>query len=266
MSLSLLKNDLTVIPVATLLAYGSSYFYQLGVADYYGYPRIFITNDLNSFFNGMLGLVIFLSLGALIMSLLAWANSKNLGFWPGLTIVIGSFAITYIYFIGFNKPSDVFPNGRSISSLTCMAVIFLPINYYNMVSSIIYRNQTKILKEHLKDNTGLYAKKPFFNYLSKLEISFLLITFVVMIAAISYSSGKLVNYSSEELYILRDSKSSILLNSFSDRIIIGECSNNQPTYLIKKSDENLTLIKVTDNIELRKIKSCFEANALIHKK
>ncbi|KLQ37012.1 hypothetical protein ABR32_15935 [Enterobacter cloacae subsp. dissolvens] len=147
-----------------------------------------------------------------------------------------------------------------------MAVIFLPINYYNMVSSIIYRNQTKILKEHLKDNTGLYAKKPFFSYLSKLEISFLLITFVVMIAAISYSSGKLVNYSSEELYILRDSKSSILLNSFSDRIIIGECSNNQPTYLIKKSDENLTLIKVTDNIELRKIKSCFEANALIHKK
>lgn len=146
MAFSLLKNDLTAIPVATLLAYGSSYFYQLGVADYYGYPSIFITNDLNSLFNGMLGLGIFLSLGALIMSSLAWANNKNLGFWPGLTIVIGSFAITYIYFIGFNKPSNVFPNGRSISILTCMTIIFFPINYYNILSSIIYRNQTKHLE------------------------------------------------------------------------------------------------------------------------
>lgn len=87
-------------------------------------------------------------------------------------------------------------------------------------------------------------------------------TFVGMIAAISYSSGKLINYLSVELYVLKDSNGSILLNSFSDRIIIGECSNNKPIYLIKKSDENLTLNKVTDKAELRKIKSCFEANAL----
>ncbi|MEI9650761.1 hypothetical protein V5037_02250 [Enterobacter ludwigii] len=262
MSFSLLKNDLTVIPVATLLAYGSSYFYQLGVADYYGYPSILIINDLNSFFNGILGLGIFLSLGALIMSLLAWVNNKNLGFWPGLTIVIISFAITYLYFIGFNKPSDVFHNGRSISILTCMTIIFFPINYYNLLSSMIYRNKTKDIKNHMKNNAGPYIKKPFFSYLSKLELSFLLVAFAGMIASISYSSGKLINYLSVELYILKDSNDAILLNSFSDRIIIGECSNNKPNYLIKKSDGNLTLNKVTDKTELRKIKSCFEASSI----
>lgn len=262
MSFSLLKNDLTVIPVATLLAYGSSYFYQLGVADYYGYPSILITNDLNSFFNGILGLGLFLSLGALIMSSLAWANNKNLGFWPGLTIVIISFAITYLYFIGFNKPSDVFHNGRSISILTCMAIIFFPINYYNVLSSIIYRNKTKDINNHIKNNAGPYIHKPFFSYLSKLEFSFLLVIFVGMIAAISYSSGKLINYLSVELYVLKDSNRSILLNSFSDRIILGECRNNKPIYLIKKSDENISLNKITDKTELRKIKSCFEMNSL----
>lgn len=255
---ALMKNDLSIIPLTTVLAYGMSYFYQLGVADYYGYPSVFIVNDLNSFFNATLGLGLFIFISLFIILLLSWANKSNKGAWLPLSILIISYSATYLFFVGFNRPSSIFPDDGSITILTVMTFIFWPINYFNIYSAVINRKKSIEAKEYLSGKVTFYDMKIDYQYLTKNQIIIFASLFIIMILSISYSSGKVYSYIKNDLYVLQNEENVFMLNSFSDRIIFGACTKDGVKYIQTKNDEKITISLISNQSELKKIKRCFE--------
>lgn len=253
-----MKNDLSIIPLATVLAYGMSYFYHFGVADYYGYPSIFIVNDLNSFFNAIFGLGLFIFCSLFILLLLSWANNINKGVWFPITILISTYMVAYLFFVGFDTPSSVFPEKGSITILTVMAFVFWPINFFNIYSIVINRKINKEAQDYLSGKTKKFKIRENIKYLTKNQLIMFSILLIAMILSISYSSGKLYSYMNKDLYKLQDDEKTYILNSFSDRIILGSCTKNQVTYTQMKIEDRLIVEKIEDETKVKLIKHCFE--------
>lgn len=226
---NIIKSNISLITALTSLGYMVSYFYQLSVAIYYGYPEEYISFDLDTLLRTM---AFFLLLALIVIAPLVLISQLLSKKWVLLLSVIIMFVIYFIIFQAVN-PFSFFSIRRAIS---LMAVISCPL----MIISCIYTYLSRLngVRNRMIDVT-------------------LIISFVFLIYQVPTLIGKLSSYAKENYFHLEEGKDYILLSSSGDKLIFGSCDRFGVNFILKDSSSVGVLTPIKNKDEKIKIRDCF---------
>ncbi|MDA5548598.1 hypothetical protein OP862_02275 [Yersinia massiliensis] len=222
-----IKNDITLVTIISIVSYGMVYFFQSGVARYFGYPTDFINIDLTMLIKtifAFFGVLVFsLSLLDIHFSMVRLKIVHNLFiffmfFWIFSLLVVGSFSPLASFYSGY----------MALPSYLALASI-------SLVSSLAFL--ANLSKTNFSD----------FNYKSFMIA-------IVLIISTPYSFGWLSAYKTKDIFVSDDL---YLLNSYGTFLVLGKCSDGKSSFILTEGSQNLKFIK-SDNADFNKLKKCFE--------
>lgn len=225
----ILKSNFPLIAFLTSIGYLMSYYYQLSIANYYGYPEEYIAFDLN---NLLRTFALFFTLSLIIFVPLSLAPSKNNN---GRLVL--AFLLTLIFIYGlifsFANPFTFFAHGKAINLLTIVGYMTIPVGaFYALLS---YFDGVR------HPRSGVFT------------IVFLAFTIYTIPNVVgSFSSYAKVNY-----FHLESDARYVLLSSTGGRLIFGACNADGVSFLLKDSSSVDGLTPVKTNNEGIKIRDCF---------
>lgn len=224
-----LTSNLPLVAILTSVGYLVSYYYQLSIANYYGYPEEYITFDLDSLLRTFaylfaLALIIFAP-----MLLYFTAVSKR------FMILIFAIVLVSMYLRVFTavNPFTFFDDKKAIGVSTIFGYTTIPILSFYIILS--YFDKIR----HPK--SGIFV----------LVISaFLLNTGPKIIGAFS-------SYAKSQYFQMQQDEKYILLNSNGGRFIFGSCEPTGVKFLLKDASSVGELTSITSKEQTEKIRDCF---------
>lgn len=214
----------------TALGYMIAYFFQVGIAAYYGYPEDFIFFDLSTLLKSIAIIYCILIIFIAPASLLSILNHKK---W--LYLIIGPLLGVILYYcsFGMQNPFTFFNEKTAISLIIASQTVTLPI-----MCAMLYFNSSR---KHLSSISNLSI------------IAFLALTLVAAPALI----GQVLSYKKDTFYQLKDKENFILLSSSGGKMVFGKCTKGEKEFLLTDTSPNLSLQIITSQETHDKIKNCF---------
>lgn len=225
----ILKSNFPLITILTSIGYLMSYYYQLSIANYYGYPEEYVVFDLDT----LLRTFAFFFLLALVALAPMFLSSSFIG--KGWLNFIFSFVLISIYLsvFSFVNPFTFFGAEKAISLTTIIS--------YAMIPSMSFYIITSYFDDVRHPRSGLFVMVIF---------AFLIFTGPNYIGAFS-------SYAKSQYFQLAQNEKYVLLSSSGGRLVFGSCDDKGVKFLLKDSSsvEMLTPVKPKENII--KIRDCF---------
>ncbi|EOI2369665.1 TPA: hypothetical protein ACK1V4_002489 [Klebsiella aerogenes] len=225
----ILKSNFPLIAFLTSIGYLMSYFYQLSIANYYGYPEEYISFDLDALLRTF---ALFFTIALIIIAPLSLISTKNNKGWLALIFLLFLFFIYLAVFSPVN-PLTFFVGGKAISLPVIIAYAIVPVaTFYTLLTYI---------------NGARYPK---------------LSVFSIMLLAFSiYTGPNLVgtfsSYAKLKYFHLDKESQYVLLSSSGSRMIFGACDTKGVRFLLKESSTVGELIPFNTQNEGVKIRDCF---------
>lgn len=226
----ILKSNFPLIAVLTSIGYLMSYFYQLSLANYYGYPEEYIAFDLDTLLRTF---ALFFTLALIMLTPLFLTPQKSISSgWLSLVFLLFLFFIYGVIF-SFANPFTFFANGKAISLPTIVGYPIIPaVTFYTLLSYFDKVRHPKL---------GMFA--------------------IVLLAFAIYSIPNLIgtfsSYAKVRYFHLEKDAQYVLLSSSGGRLIFGTCNANGVSFLLKDSSSVGELIPVKTKTEGIKIRDCF---------
>lgn len=223
------KSNFPLIAFLTPVGYLMSYYYQLSIANYYGYPEEYIAFDLDTLLRTF---AFFFTLTLIIFVPLSLAPSKSNNSWLALAFLLLLFFIYGLIF-SFANPFTFFANGKAIGLSTIIGYSIIPVVTFYIILS--YFNGVK----HPK--TGMFA--------------IMLLAFSIY--TIPNLVGSFSSYAKVKYFHLEKDVRYVLLSSTGGRLIFGACDTNGVSFLLKDSSSVGELVPFKTKNEGVRIRDCF---------
>jgi hypothetical protein len=222
-----IKNDLTLVTVISIVSYGVVYFFQSGIAQYFGYPVDFINVDLTMLIKTIFAFFIALVFSASLLDIHFFIDRLNIK--QNIIICTAFFYVFSLYIMSSFNPLASFFYGY-------MAVpVHLVLSSITLVMSLVF------IAKLSKSNFSEFSFK-----------SFLIAIFLIMLTP--YSFGWLSAYKTKSIFT---SDSLYLLNSYGSFLVLGECDNGKSSFILTEGNQNLKF-SISDSDSVAKFKKCLE--------
>lgn len=224
-----LKTNFPLVAILTSVGYLTSYYYQLSIANYYGYPEEYISFDLDTLLRTF---AYFFALALVVFAPMILYPSSIRKRW---LVLIFSFILILLYLIVFSaaNPFTFFNNKKAIGLIAIFGYATIPVMSFYIILSYFDGNR------HPK--SGIFA----------LVISaFLLNTGPNLIGAFS-------SYAKSHYFQLKQDEKYILLSSNGGRLIFGSCDASGVNFLLKDTSSVGELIPVKSRKKIETIRDCF---------
>lgn len=224
-----IKGNIPLIAALTSLGYLVSYYYQLSLASYYGYPEEYISFDLDTILRTLAFFLLLIIIAIAPLFLLTQFLGKK---WTYLVFFCILLTI-YLTIFKFVNPFTFFSVHRAISIIIVLAYLTLPLSFLYILQSYL---------SDISDNrTGF----------------FLIIITAIMVYIVPSFIGQISAYAKKQYFQLDQQKNYILLSSSGDKLIFGSCSKSGVKFMLKDNSSVESLTPVKDKEEIRKIRECF---------
>ncbi|EHK3568806.1 hypothetical protein JT624_004400 [Escherichia coli] len=253
----MLTKQIPSFTVFTVLAYAMAYSFQKGVASYYGYSDLFIKIDLNTLLYSSVWLLVFsfVFAGGTYFALVFDLKDK---YYVAVFVFMATLLIPYFYIVGMHWPFGYFPEESVMHSGDFLYFAMLFLNYHNVVSSSIYDKRHQHNMETIKKTGKLSEYKTVLHYVDfKVGIT-AFIYGVVTLLILSYVSGKITAFKNDEYYMVDNSPSKVLLNSYSGGFVVGSCESRKAKFEFINDLKGLEFTLISSEKNIEKIKKCFE--------
>ncbi|EPC8046412.1 hypothetical protein ACR3GP_002803 [Yersinia enterocolitica] len=222
-----IKNDLTLVTVISIVSYGVVYFFQSGIAQYFGYPVDFINVDLTMLIKTIFAFFIALAFSATLLDI--HFSIARLSIKQNIVICIAFFFIFSLYIMGsFNPLASFFYGYIAVPA-------HLVLSSTTLVMSLVF------IAKLSKNNFSEFSFK-----------SFLIAIFLIMLTP--YSFGWLSAYKTKNIFI---SDNLYLLNSYGSFLVLGECNNGKPSFILTEGNRDLKF-SISDSDSVAIFKKCLE--------
>lgn len=224
-----LKGNFPLVAILTSVGYLVSYFYQLSIANYYGYPEEYIAFDLDVLLRTF---AYFFALALIIFApMLLYPSSMSKGW---LVLIFGLILISlYLRVFSAVNPFSFFNDKKAIGMTTIFGYATVPIFSFYIILS--YFDDIK----HPK--SGVFV----------LVVSaFLLNTGPNLIGSFS-------SYAKSQYFQLKQDEKYVLLSSNGGRMIFGSCDSSGVSFLLKDVSSVGELTSIKSKEQLNKIRDCF---------
>lgn len=223
----MINKEISIASIVLALLYACSFIFSYGISGYYGYPAELISIDVSQLLSSSFEFsIILLSFAAILHARFKKGTS-------GLVETI--IACLFLIFISMTpwvlfQHNDYLNAHGYLGYLICIST--LPVVLIYLVNSI----------GDLFDN----------NYVFKSKMQILLTVLGILIAF--YITGWLSANNKSFLY--KTDENRILLASYGDKYVWGECLKESASYYVTKQDESIKLMKVRGR-EVEELKICF---------
>ncbi|HFP9220517.1 TPA: hypothetical protein ACTXAA_000636 [Raoultella planticola] len=253
----ILTKQVSILTIFSVLAYAMAYYFQKGVASYYGYPDLFVKIDLNTLLYSAIWLLIFsfLFLGALYATLMFDLKEK---YYVPFVVFIAVILIPNFYVIGFHWPFGYFSDTSvmNVGDILLFAMLFL--NYHNVVSSSIHSKRHEHHMDSIRKFGRLAEYKDVFYYLDLKILKSAFPLGVATLLILSHTFGKVTAFKNSEYYAVDGSNTKVLLNSFGSGFVVGECESNNAKFEFINDLKGMSFKIMSSKKEISKLKECFE--------
>ncbi|MDN0093878.1 hypothetical protein [Yersinia rohdei] len=222
-----IKNDLTLVTVISIVSYGVVYFFQSGIAQYFGYPVDFINVDLTMLIKTIFAFFIALTFLANLLDI--HFAFTHLSIRQNIITCIVFFFLFSLYFMGSFNPLASFFYG------------YIAVPVHLMLSSITLVMSLVFIAKLSKNNFSEFSFK-----------SFLIAIFLIMLTP--YSLGWLSAYKTKNIF---SSDNLYLLNSYGSFLVLGECDNGKSSFILTEGNQGLKF-SISDSDSVTKFKKCLE--------
>ncbi|HEN3370387.1 TPA: hypothetical protein ACSJ9T_001665 [Yersinia enterocolitica] len=226
---SSVKNDITFLTIISIGLYGAVYFFQIGVSEYFGYPKSFINIDLTMIIKSSFS---FLAVGIVLYGWIGvHSTNKSVSTFYNVFIYLGIFYIISTYATDdLNPLSLISKENKKIIVFIIAATSTL---FYALIKSSVVLNENAYSFSH----------------------TLLLFVIALMVAA-PYSLGWIYSYKVNDIFVSNDS---FLLNSYGGFLVLGKCHNGELSFILTEGDKNLEF-KKANAAESLKFKLCFKSS------
>ncbi|HEJ9539991.1 TPA: hypothetical protein SMN08_000707 [Proteus mirabilis] len=228
----LIKSEVPLITLATAMSYFLIYFYHYGYADFWGYPKEFISIDVSS--------ILSVSIGLFSALLIAFFNLRFFSENPKPTLLdavvyslITLVAVCFLFGYYLFKTNDYFYNGK-ILYLCITFIVITPFAFYGSFKQYFSKERNNI-----------------FVYISCL---FCLMFFF------SYSVGWLFAFSKPDIYSYGGGT---LISRYGDYYVIGYCGKEKANYELVSINNTIKLNPMLQKSR-EQLKICFRNSATLH--
>ncbi|HBS7744054.1 TPA: hypothetical protein MAR74_000681 [Klebsiella pneumoniae] len=219
---SYLKKEIPFITIVVMLFYIMIYFFNYGFSDFYGYPKLFITINISSFFSPAFAIFC-----GVIFSLVTFRYFNESGKLRFYELALWAFLI----FIAL-----------------CMYIIRERDDYFYSNTKIIYILLFLSISMVVAFNTGISALYNI-DYRDMRGITI----FAFSLFAIPYCAGWVYAYSKTDIFY---SNHMFLITKYDNAYVFGKCLKNQSSYQIITPDNDMKFSKLKQS-EINQIKTCF---------
>lgn len=213
----------------TALGYLIAYFFQVGIALYYGYPEDFIFFDLSTLLKSIAILYTALILFVAPISLLGVFKFKKILY---LVAPVLSIALYYVSF-GLQNPLVFFNNTTSISYMIIISTFSLPIFYANLIINSLEGS------------------------LQSMSRLFLMAVTALSLVTVPFFIGQVTSFKVNTYYQLKNKEDFILLSSSGGKMVFGKCINGEKEFFLSDTSPNLSLQPITSKEIRNKIRDCY---------
>ena len=228
----LIKSEVPLITLVTAMSYFLIYFYHYGYADFWGYPKEFISIDLSS--------ILSVGVGLFSALLIAFFNLRFFSENPKPNLVIGgAYSLTVLIVVYFSfenylfKINDYFYNSK-ILYLSVMIIIITPFAFYGAFKQFFSKERNNIF----------------------VYVSFLF----GLIFSFSYSVGWVFAASKSDIYSLG---SGTLLSRYGDYYVVGYCNKESAKYELVSISNPLKFEPVFKESK-EQLRICFRNSTSLH--
>ncbi|EOT7379622.1 hypothetical protein [Enterobacter cloacae] len=224
-----LKGNFPLIAALSSIGYLMYYFYQLSIANYYGYPEEYIVFDLGTLLRTF---AFFFILGLIVIAPMFLYSALIGKRW---LVVIFALTLTCIYFnvFAFVNPLTFFGEGKAIKMSTLFGYVTIPILSFYIILS--YFDEVR------HPQSGLFV--------------------TIILAFLIYSGpnyvGSFYSYAKPQYFLMEKNREYVLLSSIGGRMVFGSCDKSGVRFLQKDSSSEEVLIPVKSKEEIIKIRDCF---------
>lgn len=225
----ILKSNLPLAAIFTSIGYLVSYYYQLSIANYYGYPEEYIVFDLDTLLRT---LAYFFVLALILLSPIYLTSSLISNRW---LVLVFAFVLVVVYVLVFSfvNPFAFFNDKKAINITTFTGYAVIPIMSFYIIAS------------HFDE-----VKHPKSGVFVIVICTFLLYTGPNFI-------GKFSSYAKSQYFHLLEDEAYVLLSSNGGRLVFGSCDGAGVKFQLKDSSSVGTLIPVKSKENNIKIRDCF---------
>ncbi|EMH0061750.1 hypothetical protein NRH57_001079 [Providencia rettgeri] len=228
----LIKSEVPLITLVTAMSYFLIYFYHYGYADFWGYPKEFISIDISSILS--VGVGFFSALLIAFFNLRFFSESPKPTFLEGA--IYSSMALVAICFVfGYYlfRINDDFYNSK-ILYLCVFFIVITPFAFYGSFKQFFSEERNNI-----------------FVYISCL--------FCLMVL-FSYSVGWVFALSKPDIYSYGGGT---LISRYGDYYVVGYCNKEKANYELVSINTPLKLKPLLHEGK-EQIKICFRNSTIIH--
>lgn len=224
-----LKSNLPLIAILTSIGYLMCYYYQLSIANYYGYPEEYIAFDLNTLLKTC---ALFFLLALVTLGPISLSPSHTKKLWI-LLIFEAVLLLIYLSVFSVVNPFSFFSNTKAISLTIIMGYAIIPVLSFYIILS--YFEGVRFPKSGIS----------------------IVITASFLIYSIPNAIGAFSSYAKSQYFQLAKNEQFILLSSSGNRLIFGSCNESGVKFLLKNDSTSEILIPVKTKEQVTKIRDCF---------
>lgn len=228
----LIKSEVPLITLVTAMSYFLIYFYHYGYADFWGYPKEFISIDISSILSVSIGL--FSALLLAFFNLRFFSVGSKPTFFEGLVFSIMIFAMIFFIFGRYFFKVNYYFYSKNILYLCILFIIITPFVFYGSFKQFYSKS---------RNNIFLY----------------IFCLFGLMFAT-TYSIGWVFAFSKSDIYKYDNG---VLISRYGDYYVIGYCNKEKANYKLVPIINNLQLDPMLQKSK-EQLKICFRNSATLH--